>query len=168
MFACLWGLMKRQNSKTNTEGGTGGPTEGHPTDAKRVRMTRSQVLMAEASRKQIAQRNKEGRGVDAVPTFSRAKTATSSSARTHMGPKVKPISPIHNYNFRQGTPPPSRFHAGSGRGTSSSSTATGLQYTSNIANRLREVLPPNAIEQTVCFIIQTIPWSDGSLFLFDA
>ena len=146
--------MKRQNPKSNTDTGAAGSAGGQPTDAKRVRMTRSQILMAEASKKQIAQRNAEGRGVDAVPTFSRTKTATSTSSRTHTGLKVKPITPIHDYNFRQGTPPPSRFHAGSGRGVSSSK-ATGLQYTSNLGNRLREVIPQNAIEQTVCFHVHT-------------
>ena len=132
--------MKRRSSKS---GAAVSGNSAQPTDAKRVRTTRAQELMAAASKRQIAQRSAEGRGVEAsVPTFSRNKTASGASARTNTTIKTKPLTPVHHYNFRQGTPPPARYHAGS--------KSTSLNQTSNLANRMRAALPQNAIEQTVC------------------
>ena len=136
--------MKRRSSKTNTDSNKTG-SEQLP-DAKRVRTTRAQELMAAESKKKMAQRTAEGRGVNGVPTFSRSKTtATSSSARTtQTTTAAKPLSPLRKYNLRQGTPPPARYHAGP--------KSSSLAHTSNLANRIRATLDPGAIEQTVCYV----------------
>ena len=138
--------MKRRSSKTNANK----DDSAQPTDSKRAKTaagtTRAQQLRLEASKKQMAKRAAEGKGVFGVPTFSRTAAQQTSNSSSHTSAKSLRLSPVrhNNYNLRQATPPPTRFHPGS--------KSTSLSNTSNLANRMRAALQPNAVEQTVCCI----------------
>lgn len=128
----------------------GAAAPGGPPAAKRARTTKAQELHDAVTKQQIAQRHAKGGSFDAVPTFTGAKTRAAS---TRAPPRPAPLTPVHRYNFRQHTPPPTRLRPGHSNSIVAASTQPPPGPTaklSALASRLRVALPPDAVEQTVC------------------
>lgn len=119
---------------------------------KRPRTTKAQELRDAQTKQQIAQRHARSGSFDAVPTFAGAKT---KAAAARAPPRPAPLTPVHHYNFRQRTPPPSRLRAGH---SNSIAALTAAQQPppgptaklSALAARMRAAISPQSIEQTVC------------------